>query len=102
MRLLAEAGLIEIISERNVRIEAKPLPAATVLAARGAAARRDTLMTVYGYPRLDLRPCRGTFSGRTWSAIDFWTGLYEKSRPWSDERAPLMIIASNRVCCMGL
>jgi hypothetical protein len=25
MRLLAEAGLIEIISERNVRIEAKPL-----------------------------------------------------------------------------
>jgi len=41
MRLLAEAGLIEITRERgDGRIEAKPLPAASALTARVAAARR--------------------------------------------------------------
>jgi hypothetical protein len=40
MRLLAEAGLIEITSDREGRIEAKPLPAASALTARVEAARR--------------------------------------------------------------
>jgi hypothetical protein len=40
MRLLAEAGFIEITSEREGRIEAKPLPAARALTARVEAARR--------------------------------------------------------------
>ena len=39
MRLLAEAGFIEITSEREGRIEAKLLPAASALAARVEAAR---------------------------------------------------------------
>ena len=41
MRLLAEAGLIEITRERDGWIEAKPLPAASALTARVAAARRE-------------------------------------------------------------
>ena len=39
MRLLAEAGFIEITSEHEGRIKAKPLPAASALTARVEAAR---------------------------------------------------------------
>jgi hypothetical protein len=39
MRLLAERGLIEITSESEGRIEAKPLPAASALTARITVAR---------------------------------------------------------------
>lgn len=43
MRLLADAGLIEITGECEGRIEAKLLPAASALTARVAAARREHL-----------------------------------------------------------
>jgi len=41
MRLLAEAGLIEITSDSEGRIKAKPLPAASAATARAEAARRE-------------------------------------------------------------
>ena len=41
MRLLAEAGLIEITSDSEGRIKAKPLPAASAATARAEEARRE-------------------------------------------------------------